>query len=84
MNREQVIERLCELVSKVGREVHHSEISHDCFCDERNKDDYPIVHSNVIEFIECVIENELIRPTISRTTRIPVVRMIERKQANVE
>jgi hypothetical protein len=49
MNKQDVIERLCRLVTKVGTDVFGHVQAHDCFC--RNNAN-PHIDSNVIEFIE--------------------------------
>ena len=43
---------LCELASRVGREVYGNKIPTDCFCDSRNKlQKYPQVSPEVVAFI---------------------------------
>lgn len=34
MDKQEVIKFFCELGSKVGREVCHSTLEHDCFCSD--------------------------------------------------
>jgi len=60
MNKDEVIYRLCELVSKVGRQKFNNSYPHDCFCGE-NPLKIGIFHVDevVIDFIEEAIEEKL-------------------------
>jgi len=59
-NKEDVIERLCLLASKVGKDEFKHEISHDCFCGV-NKYDVSTFRfeDEVIQFIENAVNKEL-------------------------
>lgn len=54
MNKDQTIERLCSLVSKVGAERFQHELEHDCFCHKGGDIQWGSfhIHEEVIEFIE--------------------------------
>lgn len=57
MNKQDAIERLCRLVTKVGEEVFNHTQAHACFC--RNNAD-PRIDVNVIEFIERAVSDRII------------------------
>lgn len=50
IDKEEVVQRLCELASKVGSAKFSHTLPHDCFCDESNPDD------NYFQFDEEVLE----------------------------
>jgi hypothetical protein len=59
MNKKEVIERLCALVTKVGDKHFDNEFAHDCFCglspvSSRNPDGVR-VDDEIINFIECAV-----------------------------
>jgi hypothetical protein len=60
MNKAEVISKLCELVSKVGRQKFDSIYAHDCFCGE-NPFHIGIFHVDkpIMDFIEEAIEEKL-------------------------
>ena len=54
MDKEEVISRLCGVVTAVGTGVFKNKESHDCFCDSAVIP-YPVVSPDIIEFIEDAI-----------------------------
>ena len=61
LNKKEVTERLCKLVTKVGSEQFKSEFSHDCFCGESliNNNSNTFVNDVIIEFIEKAVEEKM-------------------------
>lgn len=53
LTKQQVIERLCKLSTKVGEEVFCNQKAHDCFCGENKTSE---VFSGGFQFEEEVIE----------------------------
>ena len=51
MNKEDVIRRLCALVSEVGHTVYADNREHDCFCIEQVASN-PRVHAEILAYIE--------------------------------
>ena len=49
IDKEEVVQRLCDLASRVGEVKFRHTIPHDCFCDEGNTDD------NYFQFDERVL-----------------------------
>jgi len=58
MNREQTIERMCKLVTKVGDEVFKNKLAHDCFCNP-SLSGIPVVEDEVIKFIESAVNRAI-------------------------
>ena len=60
MNKSEVLERLCALVTKVGSKVYNDEVEHDCFCHFQSVSnaDYRCV-SEVIDFIEHAVNQRI-------------------------
>lgn len=50
IDKEEVVQRLCELTSKVGSVKFSHTIPHDCFCEDSKPDD------NYFQFDEEVLE----------------------------
>ena len=58
MKREDVIKRLCVLVSEVGLEHFQNKYAHDCFCIDNEGYDFQF-SEEVIAFIENVVRKEI-------------------------
>ena len=60
LTKEQVIEELCSLATKVGREKFNHAIPHDCFCGDNgfSKNDFQF-DPEVLDFIIKCVENKL-------------------------
>jgi hypothetical protein len=57
LSKQEVITRLCELVTNVGGEVFNHRLGHDCFCGINTlPDEHFRVDSEVIEWIEEAIK----------------------------
>jgi hypothetical protein len=62
MKKQEVIERLCILVSKVGEEVFEDGLAHDCFCGVNMfslNEDSIVVSEEIIQFIETAVEQHI-------------------------
>jgi hypothetical protein len=57
MTRQEVITRLCELVSLVNAEVFQFRVASDCFCEEGNVNFQ--FEEEVIRFIEDAVKEKL-------------------------
>ncbi|AUR94245.1 hypothetical protein NVP1193O_114 [Vibrio phage 1.193.O._10N.286.52.C6] len=60
MNKQQVIERLCKLASKVNEEVYGWSIASDCLCRE-GVDENLRFDEDVITFIEQAVMESIVR-----------------------
>lgn len=67
MNREETIERLCRLVSRVGEEVYKNEHPHDCFCRENRN---PMISNEILTFIEDAVSDSQRRAAAAAVNRI--------------
>ena len=56
MTADEVIERLCKLVTKVGEQEFNHKHMHDCFCGENATFPFEGVDEEVIAFIEKAVE----------------------------
>lgn len=57
LSKQEVITRLCQLVTEVGEEMFKNSIGHDCFCGMNPMpDEHFRVDSEVIEWIEEAIK----------------------------
>jgi hypothetical protein len=64
MNKQDAIERLCRLVTKVGTDVFHDAQAHDCFC---RTNPNAVIDVNVIEFIERAVSDRIVDYDIRET-----------------
>ena len=84
MNKEQVIARLCSLVSEVGRVVYRDQEAHDCFCRRMTYLDFSLpdaqVSEKIIGWIENVVENAVRENIESKKTRdvMPTMKVFDR------
>jgi hypothetical protein len=58
MNKKELTERLCELVTRVGVDVFNSQVPHECFCGTLMNDN-PIVDKSVVDFIENAVASAI-------------------------
>lgn len=62
MTKQEVLERLCALVTTVGELEFDSTLSHDCFCGRIDVDDrYFRVEEEVIDFIVDAVREKLFK-----------------------
>ena len=62
MDKSEVLERLCALVTEVGSKVFNDEVEHDCFCGLNYLSPAPgcyQCHPDVIEFIEQAVRQKI-------------------------
>ena len=67
MNKQEVLEKLCTLVSKVGEEHFNNKVVHDCICGQ-NPFSMDEVHEDVIGFIELAVREKLGKPKLKPLT----------------
>ena len=60
MNKQQVIERLCKLASKVNEEVYGWSIASDCLCKESADENFRF-DEEVIAFIEQSVMESIVK-----------------------
>lgn len=58
MTRDEVIARLCALVSEVGDKVFHDQHQHDCFCGH-NDIEFGRVESEVVDWLEHAVKTAI-------------------------
>ena len=62
LSKAQVIERMCSLVTEVGRRFG-DQLCHDCFCGENPvQDKYFCVDEGILEFIEAAVRAKHVIP----------------------
>lgn len=67
MTKDQIISRLCSLMSNVANHFQDDLLESDCICGENEFiGDKPQVNNKIIEFIELSVKNNLKRQTILR------------------
>lgn len=60
MTKQETLERLCNLVTKVGEAEFGSRHAHDCFCSEQHlPDEYVCIAEEVIDYIEVAVIDKL-------------------------
>ena len=60
MTKQDVIERLCKLVTKVGSKQFNHEIPHDCFCHESGTGENGFcIDGDILTFIEESVVNAI-------------------------
>ena len=60
MTKQEAIERLCALVTKVGEVEFDSRHAHDCFCSEQDLPKEQVcIAEEVIDYIEIAVNNKL-------------------------
>jgi len=58
LNKKEVIQAMCDLVSLVGSEIFKCKVSHDCFCD-KSAISNPEINIEIIEWIRTLIQLEI-------------------------
>jgi len=62
MTKQEGLERLCVLVTKVGEAEFGSRHAHNCFCSEQHLPEEQVcIAEEVIDYIEVAIINKLMR-----------------------
>jgi hypothetical protein len=64
MNRQVTIDKLCALVSEVGRRVFRDELEHDCFCSSLTPD-HVQVHPEVFNYIADAVYCQMVRDKVA-------------------
>ena len=60
LNKEETIERLCDLVTHIGGKHFENKVSHDCFCGKNPLDiDIEQIDESIIEFIEDAVKEKM-------------------------
>ena len=58
MTKDEIIKRLCDLSTKIGNVVFEEQIPHDCFCGEKESDNFQF-DETILEFIESAVNNRI-------------------------
>jgi len=70
MTRQEVLSKLCEITSEVGREVYHSQYAHDCFCGASKFADKGIFkflfESQVLDYIRDAVNEKMERERVTK------------------
>ena len=66
-----IIEFFCQQVTRVGREVFHDQLAHDCFCENGPAiGEFQHVEIPVLQFIADAITEKIVGPVSQRSTVI--------------
>ena len=55
LTRQETIERMCGLITKVGVDIFNNTHTHDCFCE----DEYACISEDIVKYIEHCIDEKI-------------------------
>jgi hypothetical protein len=61
MNQQDVIRKLCVIVSRIGADHYKSELPHDCFCADSPAARFQQVHPDLLTFVENAVNEKIAR-----------------------